>query len=288
MKAKKCWVFAGLLSMCSVAICATSTLTNKQLALQGIDALRVHVLLTENTIKAGLSKSQVQTDVELKLRRNGIRILSKQEYGPELTVNITSVPVQLAGPGYLLGIASFIEISLDDYVQVLRNKCLGLGTIWKTGTIISAKREEFPQEARRDISDGVDKFLNDYLAANPKESAPAVSYLDAAKWAEGKAIMGTIATAIRAWLAETNQSGSWDNTTLTLARLGFIPGDLSGNYFDSTLFSWTVSYDVAKNTLKYEIKAKAPDEIKTPKEMRLIYDSMAAPPTRWETEDTAK
>ena len=49
--------------------------------------------------------------------------------------------------------------------------------------------------------------------------------VDAAKWSEGKAAMGTIATALRAYAAETNSA------TTSLTTLGFIASDLHGTYF---------------------------------------------------------
>ena len=67
--------------------------------------------------------------------------------------------------------------------------------------------------------------------------------LDAAKWTEGKAMMGTIATSIRAYCAEK------DPATLTgvvgepaWAALGLAEADFRGTYFQDTNFSWAVTY----------------------------------------------
>ena len=49
--------------------------------------------------------------------------------------------------------------------------------------------------------------------------------VDAAKWSEAKAGMGTIATALRAYAAETSAA------TTSLTTLGFIASDLHGTYF---------------------------------------------------------
>jgi len=73
--------------------------------------------------------------------------------------------------------------------------------------------------------------------------------IDAAKWSEGKAMMGSIGTAIRAWAAE--QGGT---TALTIdqdtdifdpAGLGFATGDLDGTYFRDGDFHMTATYDPA-------------------------------------------
>ena len=92
--------------------------------------------------------------------------------------------------------------------------------------------------------------------------------IDAAKWSEGKAIMGTIATAIRAYIAEKNENlANFDD--ITAAVLGFAPGDLSGTYFNDADFSWTGSYDVATNTLQFNIVAQAGTGISSPTSVTL-------------------
>ena len=64
-------------------------------------------------------------------------------------------------------------------------------------------------------------------------SAVAIPYMrgrtDSAKWAEGKALAGSIRTAARAYIAEKGNGFIFAGTSLT--QLGFVPGDLSGKYF---------------------------------------------------------
>lgn len=64
--------------------------------------------------------------------------------------------------------------------------------------------------------------------------------IDAAKWSEGKAMMGTIGTSVRAYYAEKGDAG---NANPSLTELGFATGDLTGSYFSDADFSWTASYD---------------------------------------------
>ncbi len=66
--------------------------------------------------------------------------------------------------------------------------------------------------------------------------------IDAAKWSEGKAMMGSISTAIRAYHAEKGPTGTAP-TTLFVGNtgLGFAAGDLTGNYFADADFSFSVS-----------------------------------------------
>lgn len=69
--------------------------------------------------------------------------------------------------------------------------------------------------------------------------------VDSAKWSEGKASAGTIATAIRAWIAGYNMAGSWTNApgSLDARELGFMEEDLEGTYFSESNFTWVVDYD---------------------------------------------
>ena len=68
--------------------------------------------------------------------------------------------------------------------------------------------------------------------------------IDAAKWSEGKAMMGSIGTSIRAYAAEKGPSGALP-TTLGVSNtgLGFditsTPCDLDGTYFSVGDFGFT-------------------------------------------------
>jgi len=65
--------------------------------------------------------------------------------------------------------------------------------------------------------------------------------IDASKWSEGRAMMGTIATALRAYGAEKGDVGTWPPS---LTQLGFVPGDLTGTYFVDGDFTWAnAAYD---------------------------------------------
>ena len=95
--------------------------------------------------------------------------------------------------------------------------------------------------------------------------------IDAAKWSEGKAMMGTIATALRAYCAEwdgqpDDPNPSLDLTTLAMDEdLGFRPGDLTGTYFQEGLFSvLSGTYTVLTNSLTFTIEAQAGTGINGP------------------------
>jgi len=65
--------------------------------------------------------------------------------------------------------------------------------------------------------------------------------IDSAKWTEGKAMMCTVATALRAYGAEKADAGTWPPS---LVELGFGAGDLTGTYFVDADFTWAdAAYD---------------------------------------------
>ena len=94
--------------------------------------------------------------------------------------------------------------------------------------------------------------------------------IDAAKWSEGRAIMGTITTALRAHIAE--KAGNF-TAVPKLVQLGFAPNDLDGTYFrggesgkGKSSFSWVINDD---DPIDFLITAKAPAEISTPSQITL-------------------
>ena len=96
------------------------------------------------------------------------------------------------------------------------------------------------------------------------------SRVDKAKWSEGKAIMGTIATAIRAWVAEKSPdyAGPYPDS---LAELGFSSGDCTGSYFSDADF--TVISITQINPLVFTITCSPstqPDRPSIPPSMSLV------------------
>ncbi|KKM20589.1 hypothetical protein LCGC14_1643930, partial [marine sediment metagenome] len=74
--------------------------------------------------------------------------------------------------------------------------------------------------------------------------------IDAAKWSEGKAIMGSIASAMRAHAAESGLDVDYDALDANLEdgpELGFRTGDLDGTYFRAADFSISGTYTASTN-----------------------------------------
>jgi type IV pilus assembly protein PilA len=88
--------------------------------------------------------------------------------------------------------------------------------------------------------------------------------IDSAKWTEGKAGAGTLATALRAYAAEKATAGTYGANQPTLVNLGFSTSDLQGTYFASTNYSWTTTYsDTGTPPLTFTITVTKPASIAT-------------------------
>jgi type IV pilus assembly protein PilA len=82
--------------------------------------------------------------------------------------------------------------------------------------------------------------------------------IDAAKWSEGKAMMGSIATAIRAYAAEKGPGGAQPTAIIGMGdtELGFAVGDLSGTYFVDGDFALT-AVDIQATPITFTITCTA-------------------------------
>ena len=111
--------------------------------------------------------------------------------------------------------------------------------------------------------------------------------IDAAKWSEGKAMIGSIGTGIRAYHAEKGVLGA-PPTTLGIAAtgLGFnvTAGDLDGTYFKESLAPGTFSFtiDSWNPTLAYTVTgvASAASGISSPSQVTFDSDALT-PAAAW-------
>jgi len=116
----------------------------------------------------GLDTLQVRTDVEVKLRQAGIRVLSKEEWlstagRPYLYVNIQTVKNKQSVYAFSA------RVELRQSVTLVRQPSLRqLLTTWSTPGYIGTAGSQKLATLRDDVRDLTDQFINAYLAANPK------------------------------------------------------------------------------------------------------------------------
>jgi hypothetical protein len=144
--------------------------------LRGIKGVRVVVESIEPEIEeAGLTRSQVQTDVELKLRTAGLNLLTPEERNKEiirasggayLYVNPHILKLHKI-PSYFQVDVYVFSIDLEFYqaVYLMRNKKRAAALTWSTG-VLGTNRDL--GKIRSEIKDRVDVFLDAWLSVNPK------------------------------------------------------------------------------------------------------------------------
>ncbi len=115
------------------------------------------------------NKQQYKTDVELRLRQYGVKVFSEEESlqvsgSPFLYINVNPVIVEKVGVS-----AVNILVKLNEVVSLERNpSVITIATMWQEDKtlLLGLNRLDKLREYVRDL---VDMFINDYLAANPKD-----------------------------------------------------------------------------------------------------------------------
>ena len=133
--------------------------------LKGFKGVYVDVKIKPDLDQAGLSKSQILTDIELKLRLAGIKVLTEEEWikekgEPTFYISVTSLKPR----GGL--ITYYISFRFYQVVFMERNPSIEqFGSTWSVGVLSIGDIKDF----RANIKDGVDRFINAYLSVNLKK-----------------------------------------------------------------------------------------------------------------------
>lgn len=158
----------------SVFVAAQNVRDRKMLlGIPGVDVLVVGPPAQTRSSFA-LSPFDITTQVELKLRAAGLRVIKKTESNvpPVLMITINStVPDSDDAPIYAVS----INVELSQVGRLVANpttarlpeKLTYVGT-WHSSHVYLYGREAAQIHLKQDILNVVDEFLNDYLAENPK------------------------------------------------------------------------------------------------------------------------
>lgn len=132
-------------------------------SLRGVKGLAVIIASSDDY---GIAADKLQTDVEIKLRKIGLIVLTKEQSlkyanSPYMTVEVYTLKSSTGISAYSINIQFKQLMTLD------RDPDQSFFTAtWRDsefGTIGSARVSEL----RQTVNDLVDKFINDYLAVNP-------------------------------------------------------------------------------------------------------------------------
>ncbi len=143
-------------------------LTDKQKPLVGLKGVEVVVEgMDPEAERLGLTRDQLKTDVELRLRKAEVRVLTMEEVvkapgKPLLYVNVNTA----TKPGSPLCTYS-IKVQLKTNAAVASGSKIP-GVVWHTTGYGGTCKITNITRIRNVVGDQVDLFINDYLAANPK------------------------------------------------------------------------------------------------------------------------
>lgn len=166
MRTKKPWLWLVIVLSLLYGAAPLFALDDEILSLRGLSALFVLVEIVDPEIeKDGLTREEIQKDTEQRLRKAGIRVLSKNEWlrtkeGAYLYVNINA---RKSGYGVYM---SGISLELVQKVLLVRNpKTEVFAATWSRQLL---GQGGYLDRVRYSVQDVVDLFLNSWAKANRK------------------------------------------------------------------------------------------------------------------------
>lgn len=156
----------AVLFLFSVPIAHAIDSQDTRSSLRGLKGVEVIIDLSPRpeAEQNGLTTSAIRTDVELKLRQAGIPVLATEGGNPWLGVIVNVVP----SSGTIWPYAITVELRQNAFL-LRDSSILALGTVtWSVGAISGVGKQDL-SSVRDVVKDQVDKFINAYLAVNPKK-----------------------------------------------------------------------------------------------------------------------
>jgi hypothetical protein len=117
---------------------------------------------------SGVSVQNIKTDVELKLRGAGLKVITPEEATKTLSPYL-GVKIQLVKIEQLDYFIPHLAVELYQFVTLYRNPLIKTSSpTWSVETIGGVSGIRLSDHVRKGISDIVDMFINAYLSVNPK------------------------------------------------------------------------------------------------------------------------
>jgi hypothetical protein len=160
---------AALLVLFSASFLAAADNENSRRSLTGLRGVRVIVEISRHPEldAVGLTVTAVRTDAELRLRKAGIRVLEADQVpgSPYLYLNatVTTAGKESWGDSILVSLRQTVILDRDPSIRIDAET-------WSVlfGGGIHAPTHDYARYMRDGFNDGIDQFINAYLAANPK------------------------------------------------------------------------------------------------------------------------
>jgi hypothetical protein len=169
--AVRVWAAIMVAMSCSLAPAEAQQTMQVELrpSLTGLADVFVQVVVDARSLGQSrqVDSGTIRTDVELRLRRTGIRIPTRDEGQlvagrPWLRVYVHELLITSSA------IAYSVDVGLWQDVNLGRNGTPAVAETWRAAQTLGFFIPGREQTLRDAVGDGVDQFLNAYLAANPR------------------------------------------------------------------------------------------------------------------------
>lgn len=156
-----CSLVLGIASLL-LDIPAWADTPGQRATLKGIKAVAVVVEDTHATAERdGLTRKQLQTDVEQRLRQAGITV--DNEAPGVLAVYVNTLKIESGFYAYA------IRVQFRQRVRMERNLTIAaLASTWEASSVVGTVGTRALRDVRGSVRDRVDQFIKAYLEQNPK------------------------------------------------------------------------------------------------------------------------
>jgi hypothetical protein len=168
MRVLTCVILNGLIAS---QLCAQLDDASTRRTLGGLHGVFVLVESIDSSVAgSGLGRTEVQMDVEVKLREAGIPVLTRMQSTTSPGQPYLYVNLELSKVSGLDLYAFHIAVQFVQNAHLDRNPSIEASDVgtWAATPIVGTVGLAYVREIRDAIRDRIDQFINAYLAANPK------------------------------------------------------------------------------------------------------------------------
>ncbi len=170
MSKNACYLLLPILFSLTISDVSLAALGRK--SLKGLGGVSVVIDdLDSDAQEAGLTKSQLQTDVELRMRKSSVQVANNSHGYLYVVVSMLKIRTSESKTRIGMGYTCFVQLSFIQQVVLLRDSSIAVAaSTWRSGGYqgIVPAMDDATRAVREALGNLVDEFINDYLAENPK------------------------------------------------------------------------------------------------------------------------
>jgi hypothetical protein len=145
-----------------------ATLDPDVASLHGLVTISVVVEeLAPTAAQSGITRASLETIIEGRLRQGGIQVADNPGSDATLYLRVTFLVRETTGrtpPGAIY----HAGLELQQIARLEKNQAWAFPTSWRTGDLVVHPLDGIAENMRVQLNRQMDKFLDAYLAANPK------------------------------------------------------------------------------------------------------------------------